>query len=298
MIGTLLGTSWLSGDLGLIHPWFNAQASKHWGFQLQIALLAIGGLHLLLLAATEAWRQRDAISIMLSLWIANVFLFAAVLNWTVSARSFLPAVPAAAILLVRRLKSAHRNPADTHLWVPLIPAAGITAVLLAANYQLANSARTAAAKIMAEYKTTDHNLWIEGHGGFQYYMEKLGCRQVDVEKSLLLPGDIVVASWLGGGTVTLPLGSVGVVENILQPIPSWVNLQGSDAHGSAEFYTSDWGPIPFAFETNPLQEYFIVRVFSKVQYQSEPDNPTEVQAGAVPSFSILLIPWTRGQLFR
>lgn len=297
LLGTLLGTSWLSGDLGLIHPWFNAQASKYWGFQLQIALLAVGGLHLLLLAATVAWRQRDAISLMLALWIANVFLFATVLNWTVSARSFLPAVPAATILLVRRLKAARENSNDQYLWLPLMPAAGITLVLLAANYQLANSTRTAATKITAEYKTTDHNLWIEGHGGFQYYMEKLGCRQVDVEKSLLLPGDIVVASWLGGSTVTLPLGSVGVVENILQPIQSWVNLQGSSTHGSAGFYTSDWGPVPFVFEKNPLQEYFIARVFSRVQYKSEPDNPKEVQAGAVPSFSHLAYAMDEGPTF-
>ena len=78
---------------------------KHWDFLLQVALLTAGGLHLLLLVAAETWRRRDAVTMILVLWIVGVLFFAMVLNWTVNARSFLPLVPAVAILLVRRLEA-------------------------------------------------------------------------------------------------------------------------------------------------------------------------------------------------
>ena len=168
-----------------------------------------------------------------------------------------------------------------------MPAAAITLSLVVANYQLANSARTAAEQIAAKYKTTNHKLWLNGHGGFQYYMEKLGGQPVDIEQSLLLPGDIVAVAWLSGSTVTLPLGSVGPVDTIMLETHSWMNLQATGTHGVAGFFTSDWGPIPFAFGGPPLQEYFVVKVFSPLQYKSKPANPQAVQAGAVPSFPSL-----------
>jgi hypothetical protein len=286
IFGMLLGGFWLYGDLGLIHPWLNPEALKDREFQLQVMLLTAGGLHLLLLVGTEIWQRRDAVSITLALWITSVFVFATVLNWTVNARSFLPAVPAVVILLVRRLKATRENLVSLD-WLPLVPAAAITLSLVVANHQLAGSARTAAKRIAAKYKTTDHKLWLNGHGGFQYYMEKLGAQPVDLERSLLLPGDIVVVSWLSGDNVTLPPGSVGAVENIMHELDSWMNLQGGGAHGAAGFYSSDWGPIPFALRGHSLQEYFIVKVFSRVQYKSQPANPWDAQAGAAPSFSRL-----------
>ncbi len=283
IFGTLLGVLWLGGDLGAIHPWGNTEVSGHWGFRLQVMLLSAAGLHLLLLAGVEVWQRRDGVSITLALWLANVFLFATVLNWTVSARSFLPAVPAAAILLVRRLNSRPDNLAGND-WLPLVPAAAIALSLVVANYQLANSARTAAKQIAAKYQPTNHQLWLNGHGGFQYYMEKLGGQPVDIEQSLLRPGDVVAVAWLSGSTATLPLGSVAPVDTVMLELRSWMNLQSTGAHGVAGFYTSDWGPIPFAYGGPPLQEYFIVKVVSPVQFKSRPANPKEVQAGAVPSF--------------
>jgi len=40
---------------------------------------------------------------MLALWLGSGLVFAAGLNWTVSARSFLPVVPGVAMLMVRGL---------------------------------------------------------------------------------------------------------------------------------------------------------------------------------------------------
>jgi tetratricopeptide (TPR) repeat protein len=49
-------------------------------------------------------------------------------------------------------------------------------------------------------------------------------------------------------------------------------------------YGANYGPVPFAIGKLPQQEYIVVKVFSRVQYNTQPANPQEVQAGDVPSF--------------
>jgi tetratricopeptide (TPR) repeat protein len=275
---------WLGGNPGLMHRWVAADDSllKLWDFRLQVLLLTLGGLHVLLLAGAEAWQRRDRITVALVWWIGGVLFFTIVLNWTMNARSFLPAVPAVAILAVRRL-SALTQAGGRWLFLPLGAAVLVALSLAIANWQLANSARTAAKKIAAKYLTADHSLWFDGHGGFQYYMEKFGGRPVDIEGSRLSPGDVVAAPLLGD-FVVLPFGSVSPLNDVVVRLYSWVNLQGASTRTAAGFHTSDNGPIPFAVGAPQPQDYFVVKVFSRVQYESQPANPRQVLAGAVPSF--------------
>jgi tetratricopeptide (TPR) repeat protein len=282
ILGALLLTFRLCDNLGLTITALDPM--KHWEFLIQAVLLTTGGLHLLLLVVAETWRRRDVVTITLALWTIGVIYFATVLNWTVNVRSFLPAVPAAAILLVRRLETIRGN-SVTGGWLlwPLIPAAAITLSIVIADYQLANSARTAAEQVTLKYKSTSHQLWFEGHGAFQYYMEKLGGLPIDVERSLLQPGDTVVIPETGILT-PLRLGSVGWIEHLQYAPSSWMNLMGGTESGVAGFYGANWGPVPFIFGKLPNQLYYVVKVFSRVQCNSQPANPQEVQAGDVPSF--------------
>ncbi len=258
---------------------------NHRGFVLQVMLLTAAGLHLLLLVAVEAWQRRDRISVMLVLWIISGLFFAVVLNWTVNARSFLPIVPAVAILLVRRLGAARENPVGGGrlLW-PLIPSAAITLSLVMADCQMANSARAAANQVAMDYKPANHKLWFEGHGTFQYYMEKLGGQPINVEQSLFLPGDVVVVPWLNGGFVTFPPDSMGWISGLQYKLPSWMNLCGGTERGAAGFYDANWGPVPFALGGFPTQEYYVLKVFFPLQWNSQPAGREKLRPGEVPSF--------------
>jgi tetratricopeptide (TPR) repeat protein len=283
ILGILSGIFWLGGDLGLLKA--NSGLMKHWDFAAQVLLLTAGGLHLLLLVAAEAWQRRDRISVVLAFWIISGLFFAAVLNWAVNARSFLPIVPAAAILLVRRLGAARKNPvAGKGLSWPLIPAAAITLSLVIADCQMANSARAAAKQTAAEYKPANHKLWFEGHGAFQYYMEKLGGQPLDVERSLLLPEDVVVVPWLSDGFVTFPPDSVGWIVGSQFRSSSWMNLFGSTERGAAGFYGADYGPVPFTLGGFPSQEYYVLKVFSPLQWNSQPADRRKLRPGDKPSF--------------
>ncbi len=285
IFGILLGIFYQGSNLGLIHLWGNPELMNHRDFVLQVMLLTAGGLHLLLLVAAEAWQRRDRISVMLALWIISGLLFAVVLNWTVNARSFLPIVPAAAILLVRRLGTARENPvAGVRLSWPLIPAAAITLSLVVADCQMADSDRAAAKQIAAEYKPANHHLWFEGHGAFQFYMEKLGGQPIDVERSVFEPGDVVVVPWASGGFVTFPPDSVGWIIDLQYRPFSWMNLFGGTEQGAAGFYDANWGPVPFALGRFPPQDYCVLKVFSPMQWHSQPADRGKLRPGDVPSF--------------
>jgi 4-amino-4-deoxy-L-arabinose transferase-like glycosyltransferase len=286
VFGVLLGLFWLGGDPGIFHPLVNPESFNHPGFRLQVILLLAGGLHLLLLVAAETWRRRDAVAVILALWIAVGLLFAGVLNWTVSARSFLPIVPAAAILLVRRLDATRGNGPAAGWWSwPLIPSAAIALSLMLADYQMANSARKAAKQIAARYQPAGHTLWFEQHMGFQYYMEKSGARPVDCERSVLQPGDVVVVPRINYGFIPFPLGSVGWLDPLIYRPFSLLNLSRDTPASAAGFYSATWGPVPFALGRLPPQEFFLLKVFSKIQFNTQPFNPQAVLDGDVPVFA-------------
>jgi 4-amino-4-deoxy-L-arabinose transferase-like glycosyltransferase len=282
IFGALFATFSLSHNLGLAPP--PTELPKTWGFQLQAIFMAAGGLFLVLLIATEIPRWREPNSTLLILWLISGLLFATVLNWTVNARSFLPIVPAVAILIARRIEALRGNSLKSAwLLLPLVPAAVATLYIATANYQLANTGRTAATEMIAKFKTADHQLWFEGHGGFQYYMERMDCQPIDVEHSILKPGDIVVVPEIGIRT-PLPLSSVGWVEHehFVPTLP--LVLTGTTGNASAGFYGANMGPLPFCLGDLPEQNYFVVRVYASVKYVSKPRDPTVIKNGDIPGY--------------
>ena len=274
--------------LGLING-IDPKTMKQWFYLLQVALLVAGGLHLLLFTTAEAWRARDINSVILVLWIISGLFSATVLNFAINARSFLLIVPPVAILLVRRLEATRGSLIATGRMVwPLIPTAAISLSIAVADYQLANSARTAAEQIGAKYKYVGHQLWFVGHGAFQYYMQKLDGQPIDIERSLLQPGDFVAVSQ-AGTFISFPQDTVGWVEDLVLSPFSWMNLLGYSKDEAAGFYGANMGPVPFVIGKLPPQGYVVVKVFSRVHYSTQPTNPQAVQTGAIPSFSSVSI---------
>ncbi|MGA2179500.1 MAG: glycosyltransferase family 39 protein [Verrucomicrobiota bacterium] len=229
-----------------------------WSFQLQMGLMLAAGIHLLLLAAAELWRRRDAVSLMLALWLGSGFVFAAVLNWTVSARSFLPLAPVAAILVVRGLKqkiSAAEKP-GAFPW-PLGISAAISLLVATADSTLANSGRAAAHQLAAEYPSSTNKLWFQGHCGFQFYLEKSGALPVDFSRSVLAPGEIMIVPSNNSNLVTPDASDVENVAVLEFPTCSW--LSTVHAATGAGFYGAG-GLLPFVLGPVPVEKYFVCRV--------------------------------------
>lgn len=70
------------------------------------ALFATIGIGILALAVTDFAQRRTADSVLLSLWVIGTFFFAAIMNWSITARTLLPMVPAVMILLLRRFNTS------------------------------------------------------------------------------------------------------------------------------------------------------------------------------------------------
>src|SRR5207244_1427349 len=148
------------------------------------------------------WYRRDAAALLLFLWTGGIFFFATMLNWTINGRILLPAAPALGILIGRRIgqKSETRNrrseaqsPKPTALFVGTIMLGGIMSLALAkADYNVANAERAAANELWEAYHPAARTVWFEGHWGFQYYMEQLGAKPLDLLHPAIAPPDFLV----------------------------------------------------------------------------------------------------------
>jgi hypothetical protein len=154
---------------------------------------------------------------------------------------------AASILVMRRLEQRERAGvviSRNGLLAPTLAGAGLAVWVAAADYFFAQTSQTAAQKVCAAYKTNSHKLWFQGHWGFQYYMEQQGAAALNGPHVHINPGDYIAAP--SDNTNVDPLsGGFVVSDTIYFAVPglmTTMNLQ----HGSG-FYTSLWGPLPFAF---------------------------------------------------
>jgi hypothetical protein len=227
-----------------------------WLLMAQLALFACGGMMVLVLAALDLKRHKTPESLLLFLWITGTFVFVAAVNWTISGRNILPLLPAACILLTRRLESQPQ--AVTYFCWPL--GVSLVVALLAAegDWQFANSARQAAFLINRQPSAHSGPIYFEGHWGFQYYMQQLGAHPLVLEPLGLNPGQIVVMPMNNTCWVDLPPDRIEPLSNLEVKAASWISLMNNSI--GAGYYSDDWGPAPFVFGPAKPEQYSIVRV--------------------------------------
>lgn len=237
------------------------ETAVRWLVALELGLFISGGMSLLVIAFLDFMHRRDADSNLLFLWFIGTLVFAAFVNWTTAARSILPLVPAAGILIARRIEQRGNFQKNISLRQILIPLAGAAAVALAvtwADSSLANSARTASTTIIENYMTRQNNIWFSGHWGFQYYMERFGARPFDIDRSMPAAGDTFIVPGNNTNPVELPAQLVRLREVLEVPYGGWITTMNLTT--GAGFYSDTWGPLPFAVGVVPSEQYHIYEV--------------------------------------
>lgn len=215
------------------------------GISAQLVVWAAGGVLVLALAADDVWRnRREAGAWLLALWVAGIFVFAALVNWTVNGRSLLPMVPAVGILLARRWKAG--EPGNRLRLAAGLTASGLLALLVAqSDFQLAVAVRRSAEEAWARCSRSQGTVWFEGHWGFQYYMEQLGAKIVDFKHARQLPGDFLV---LPGHNTDAQAPAAEVVRHQeVVSVPHDSLAATWQAEVGAGYYSSVVGPLPFGF---------------------------------------------------
>ena len=221
---------------------------------LQLAFWALGGGCVLVVVTKECLFRRDAAAWLLGLWFVGTLFFTAGINWIVNARSVLPMIPAAAILIVRALeRSARPDWRWQRAWVSTALGGGIVMGLLVArgDYLFAKAMKEAAATTVMKVNEAQLKLWFEGHWGFQYYMEMSGAHAVDVKKSPLRGGDCVVLPYSHPNMHRLKPDLAEEIGQIAVRGPRWLTTMNPEV--GAGFYASNGGPLPFAIGRVPAE---------------------------------------------
>jgi hypothetical protein len=233
----------------------------HWFLVgIELTLFIAGGFSVLALAAADAWKRKDADSLLLMLWVFGTFVFTGFLNWAINTRSVVPLIPAAGILFARRvdgLRTTSVRWRPAMLAFSLAVAGAVSLWLTWADTQLANSARTAATLIEQKTRKQPGTVWFLGHWGFQYYMESFGARPVVVNDPPHRPGDFLATA---GNRLLLEVRPEVVTSREMIQIPMRLGITTVQDQLGAGFYSSDTGPLPFAIGPVGPERYELLRL--------------------------------------
>jgi 4-amino-4-deoxy-L-arabinose transferase-like glycosyltransferase len=235
--------------------------SLPWFICCELALCIAAGLFVLGLAINDFWETRSSESLFLGLWVFGTFFFTAFVNWTINARSVLPLIPAAAILLARRfdhLPSIPTKKLAIQVGVVLLASALFSVWITAADTALANSERNAATLVYNKTYDKGRTVWFVGHWGFQYYLESLGVAPLDLTAPQAHSGDFVVIAQNNSHFAAVLPSFIASKEDVELPLKSWATTISFDL--GAGFYASSWGPIPYAIGPVPSERYSIIRL--------------------------------------
>jgi hypothetical protein len=260
-LGSLLATllialGWL--NLGLQVGGSYARRENWLLVDTQLALCIAGGISMLALAIVDYRDRRDAASAFLALWVLGTFAFAAFINYTVNARSVLPLIPAAGILIARRIEETCVAHLRNKIAVALVLCAAVSLVVASADASLANSARRAARLIIEKTHARVGALWFEGHWGFQYYMEQAGAEALNLRQPQLRPRDILALPSNNIQTRGINPKLIASREQLELDLSGWAAT--IDGKHRAGFYSAYWGPLPYIIVRPPVERYEILQI--------------------------------------
>lgn len=237
-----------------------SEGGVDWVFVLTFSLFVYAGAVLVAMIITDFVKYRNTDGLILSLWAIGTVVFAGFINWSISARSILPLAPLFGIMLMRSLERRTGTTAFNNAW--LMPTLLATSLFLGhqvvlADYKSADTMRTAAVKIMDDYKGKAGTVWFLGHWGFQYYMESFGGKSIDVRYPSFKKDDIVVEP--SNYTHPLLLPQEAKISEIRLPTGSHITTM--NPLKGAGFYSDVFGPLPYAIGSPSIEAYSVYRVF-------------------------------------
>jgi 4-amino-4-deoxy-L-arabinose transferase-like glycosyltransferase len=235
-------------------PWNYIEAAEA-PIWLEGGLFATIGVGILASAVAVFFRRRDPDTLFLLLWITGTFCFSTFLNWSVTARTLLPAAPAVAILAIRQVEQWWGSRRTTYSFA----AAAICSMLIAiSDYRDADCSRTAARFFQERYAIGPRPFWFQGHWGFQYYMQKWGATIFDRSNAQIRQGDLIAGAFSDVQAYRFPDEQIAMQEWLR--LTAFPFLGVSTVGGGAAFYSSFGGPLPWIVNDVPPHRYYCFRL--------------------------------------
>jgi hypothetical protein len=239
----------LAGVESLMRPFDLIDSANRQADAVQILFWIVGGVGILVLATADVWRSRDVPSLLLAAWVFGTFIFTTALNWTVNGRSILPMAPAVGVLVARRL--AFPGNRSVFIAIPLAAGAVLAFAVAWADCAMAHAVRQSARQTHDRFAQPPHTLWFQGHWGFQYYMMEQGDRPLDVQRPGVQTGDFLAIPIYNTESV-FPGGPGTELDT---PGPLFLTDMNKATGGG--FYSSIFGPLPFAFAVAPPERVMV-----------------------------------------
>jgi hypothetical protein len=262
LVAALAGLAGMACAMGWIS--LNYRGSHRIWAGTQLGVFVAGGISTIALSLADWWKRRtDAQSLLLASWVLGAFVFAAILNWTVNARSVLPMIPAVGILLARRADSMGNLWQLRRAWrvaIPLTLAAIVSLWITWADARLAHSARLAAEHFQ-ENTTDKSSVSFQGHWGFQYYMQSFGFQPVDFSTYHFLAGNAYVLPENNTNLANLPAKFIASRQEFDVAMKTRATTMRLEM--GAGFYSDLSGPLPYAFGPVPPERYFLVQTLNR-----------------------------------
>lgn len=238
--------------------------AKDTGTAMFTALLFVSGVHVVLLSFFNTLYEKSPVSILLLLWVAGTIVFSLFVNWAITTRTLLPALPPIAILAAQRIGRRERpgNQLQRYWkWSAIFLSMFLAVVVTHSDFNDADSQKRAAGKIMDRFDSEDNSVWFQGHWGFQHYMETQGARAFDFRKPEVVAGDIVVVPLNNTNVHHLPTPPYTVVARLKIDKGRWLTLM--DYTLRVGFHTGQIGGLPYYFGRIQKDEYVIYRLLQE-----------------------------------
>jgi 4-amino-4-deoxy-L-arabinose transferase-like glycosyltransferase len=217
------------------------------------AVFATAGLSILSLGFLDLCRKRDALSLLLWLWIVGTFVFATFFNWSITARTILPLAPAVAILVLRNIQVGIR----TFSFWRVVAGAILALLLTSADFREAQVVRKVSDIFRQRFAAEEGTVWFQSHWGFQYYVQQWGARPLNVAHSEIVSGDVMLVPANNTGVVPISSDRVFPIEELT--FASFPLITTHVAATGAGFYSSVRGPLPWAMDYVPPGTYYMAR---------------------------------------
>jgi len=171
----------------------------------------------------------------------------------VNGRVILPMAPALGIVAVRAIERRGKPISSLALAVPIILSALVALSVAHADRQFADSQRAVAYALHRDFET-DGTMRFQGHWGFQYYMERLGAKPLELRRTRFRPGDVVVIPE-NNTCVDIPPQGLTMHRGEF-PGSRWLSTMSFQR--KTGFHSDAWGPIPYGLGLTSPEIYYII----------------------------------------
>ncbi len=237
-----------------------------WAAAIHLAAFVTLGAQLLALTVWRLLSVRKPEELLLAAWIGGVLLFSTYVNWSVTARTFVPMAPAAAILAVR---AARIDDGRTVWRYTATFAAAVLALGVAwGDMAWSRTVRDTAILFNDGFRDNPLDVYFQGHWGFQYYADPSVMQALDVERTVLHADNVLITPKNNSVAARLPEQFRAETDVVLAGEGRWASTMLGNS--GAGFYSDLFGPLPFRIGPAPAETYYVTLVSPAIEAINTP----------------------------